>query len=290
MTTSKKTESDKRHLRVVLWDVRTGGDTKLPLIERIDADIVLLLAVSTSSGERWQRRWDTTHHCAVGLEHHPATQARPHGAMIRSRWPLSDVFVQEEMQHPERALHARVHTPYGPIRLISWGAPHAGRDRGVAKMAAYSAMQHHLVDVTEPVILGVDTNSWFDPPLPGPRDVDEFWAPEHGFLDRDPDHGLVDVHRHLMDQDEDRRRLLSDLRPHGPLAVTFIRRPRGEPRRLSGAIEQGSSWGLDRMDRLFTSPRFTPLACEHLYHEALEHRGDHALLVADLRWDETDRS
>ena len=92
----------------------------------------------------------------------------------------------------------------------------------------------------------------------------------------------MDVHRALLEAQPDQARLVADLRPHGPSVATFVRRPHRGPRGIAGSFSAGRSWGLDRMDRLYVSPDVTPLACEHLWHEAIDAGGDHAAVVADL--------
>ena len=94
-------------LRVLFWDVRNGGDRKLSLIERIDADVVLLLAVSRTSARSWSQRWQGRYHCAAALDTVETPQKRPHGAMIASRWP-------------RYGRHAR---------LPSWNVPNAASSR-----------------------------------------------------------------------------------------------------------------------------------------------------------------
>lgn len=205
---------DGASVRVLLWDVRVGGDRRLPLIERIDADIVLLLGVSRKSGRTWTRRWEGHYHCEVGLEIMPSvSQKRPHGALIASRWP-----------------------------------------------------------------------AWEDPPLPGQQDDrDGLIRNQLAFTGRNPAHDLIDAHRFLVDRDEHRRRLLADLRPYGPLATTFIRRPGGEPLGIAADVHAGVQFGLDRMDRIYVTREIEPLACEHLYHESRDAGGDHAAVIADIR-------
>lgn len=270
-------------IRVMLWDVRVGGNRRLPLIERVDADIVLLLGVSRASGRAWSERWTGDYFTVAGLSLADSPQQRPHGAMIASRWELSDTTVLEQLPRPERGLSAVVSHPAGPLRVLSWGTPNAAGDSRPVKQSAYRIMNDHLRSLTGPVIVGVDTNTWGDPPTPeakGPIDPD--WADEHRFIARDADHGLTDVYRELVDRDPHRARLLQHLRPAGPLDVTFIRRPHGRSRAIARGIGAGEAFGLDRMDRIYVSSDVIPLACEHLYHEAIDAGGDHAAVVADL--------
>lgn len=270
-------------MRVVLWDVRVGGDRRLPLLERIGADVLLLLAVSKASARAWSRRWRGRYHTTVGLDLADSSQARPHGAMIASTWPIADAQVLQELPRPERGLVAHIDHPAGPLTAVSWGTPNAAGDGRETKMAAYGHMMALLQQLPPPLILGVDTNSWYDPVMSvSPSPSDDPFFDEHRLLARDAPHGLRDVHRELVDADPARGRLLADLYPHGPLATTFIRRPHGRPRAIARGFDAGLAFGLDRMDRLFVSAGITPLACEHLYHEAIDAGGDHAAVVADL--------
>lgn len=270
-------------MRVGLWDVCRGGLRKLPLLDRLGADVLLLLAVSPTSGRNYRRHWEGRYHVAVGLDHTTSPQRQPHGTMIASCWPILDSWVLEDLPRPERCLVARLDHPDGPLTVVSWGTPNAAGDGREAKEAAYRHLSAYLPTLPTPLIVGVDTNSWYDPPDPDATlDPDARAKEEHRFLHRGAAHGLVDVHRQLVDADPHRRRLIEDLRPHGPLATTFIRRPHRRPRGIAASTTDGERFGLDRMDRLFVSNDVRPLACEHLYHESLDVGGDHAALVADL--------
>jgi hypothetical protein len=277
--------ADDARLRVLLWDVRVGGSRRLPLVERVDADVVLLLGVSRASGAAWSARWKGRYHCATGLQlASPPPQSQPHGAMIASRWPLRHARVVDGLPKPERGLIARLEHPRGSVRLVSWGTPNAAGEGRAAKEAAYALMTRRLTRLKAPVIVGVDTNAWEDPPLPGPDDDrGGLITNQIGFTGREPRHDLQDVYRVLVDRDEHRRRLLADLRPHGPLATTFVRRPHRRPLGIAAGIGAEERFGLDRMDRVYVSRDVEPLACEHLYHEARDAGGDHAAVVVDLR-------
>ena len=270
-------------VRVMLWDVRVGGERRLPLLERVDADVLLLLGVSRKSGRSWTERWTGRYHCATGLQLATSPQKQPHGAMIASRWPLQQAEPITELARPERGLIATTDLDGRPLTLISWGTPNAAGEGYPTKMAAYRHMTSLLVAVGHATILGLDTTSRYDPPDPGvPEQPDEIRAEEHAFLRRDAAHRLRDVHRSLIDRDRPGQRLLADLRPDGPLATTFIRRPYGSPRGIARGFAAGRDVGLDRMEGLFVSSELEPLACEHLYHEALDSGGDHAAVIADL--------
>jgi hypothetical protein len=270
--------------RVGFWDVCRGGPRKLPLLDRLNADILLLLAVSPRSGRLYREHWHGGYECAAALELTVSHHKRPHGALIASRWPISDAWVIQDLPLPERALVARIEHPRGELTAVSWGTPNAAGDGRPVKQAAYRHMADYLPSLPRPLVVGIDTNSWYDPPDPNTElDPDARWLVEHGFLHRGAAHGLIDVHRALVDADEHRSKLLAELRPHGPMATTFIRRPHRQPRAIAAGFEAGRAYGLDRMDRIFASGDITPLACEHLYHESLDVGGDHAAVIADLQ-------
>lgn len=268
-------------MRVALWDVRVGGQRKPAVLQRTDADVYLLLGVSSASAAAWTEQWRGEFHCANALERTGSAQQRPHGAMIASRWPLRSVETLSSLPKPERALLAVADTPAGPVTLISWGAPNAAGEGREAKEAAYEFMSSMLTILDGPIVLGADTNAWSDPPWhASPEPVDPLWEQQDNFVGREPRHGLHDVFRDVVDRDEHRARLLASMRPHGPLAVTYIRRPHGRPRNI--VKRDGHAYGLDRMDRLYVSHHFKPLACEHFYDEALDAGGDHALVLAEV--------
>lgn len=271
-------------MRVMLWDVRVGGDRRLQLLKRVDADLLLLLGVSKASGRAWSQRWRGRYHTTVGLDLVDSVQSRPHGAMIASRWPVLHSEVVTELPRPERGLVAQIGHPGRTFTAVSWGTPNAAGDGREAKMSAYRSMMARLKRLPAPIVVGIDTNSWGDAPLrdASPPADDHPFIDEHRFLSRDAAHGLRDVHRTLVDADPARLRLLADLYPHGPLATTFIRRPHGRPRSIAHGFDAGLAFGLDRMDRLFVSSDIKPLACEHLYHEAIAAGGDHAAVIADV--------
>lgn len=229
-------------MRVALWDVRIGGRRKPPVLERTQADVLLLLGVSASSARAWTAEWQEWN-CADSLSTTGSRQQRPHGAMIASRWPLRDIETYPDLPKPERALLCVADTPAGPVTLVSWGAPNAAGEGREAKERAYALMSALLSQRAGPIIVGVDTNAWSDPPLHGTgAPGDPLWKEQDDFTGRDPRHGLSDVFRTLVDGDPPRAELLASMRPHGPLAVTYIRRPHGRPR---GIVQRdGSAFGL----------------------------------------------
>ena len=269
--------------RIALWDVCRGGTRKLELLDRLNADMLLLLAVSPTSADRYRLHWEDRYDCAAALDLVASPQVRPFGAMIASRWPIEEAWTFDALPRPERALFATVNIEGHRVTVGSWGTPNAAGEGYPAKMGAYRYMNDYLAGLEGSTIIGVDTNSRFDPPDPAAEiEHDELREDEHRFLVRAAVHGLTDVHRALVDADPDRGRLMSDLRPHGPLATTFVRRPHGRPRGIARGFDSGQHFGLDRMDRIFISSDIRPLACEHLYHESLDLGGDHAAVIADL--------
>jgi hypothetical protein len=174
-------------LRVVLWDLCRGGMRKLPLLDRlVAADVLLLLAVSPTLAHRYRQHWEERYDCAVALELTTSGHKRPHGAMIASRWPIVDAWIIDELPLPERSLVARIEHPLGRLTAVSWGTPNAAGDTRPVKEAAYRHMTAYLPTLAYPMVVGIDTNSWYDPPRRAELDPDSRQPAEHGFLHRDP--------------------------------------------------------------------------------------------------------
>ncbi len=274
--------TDAAAMRVLFWNVAVGGDRRLPLLERVDADLLLLAEVSLSSSRYWTQRWAGKYDCAAALELVDSPQDRPRGAMIASRWPLRAARAISDLPRPERGLVAETDHPGGQLSLIAWSAPNATGDGRAAKQQGYSAVHAELATLQPLVVAGVDTNTWDDPPLGSPpAELDPDWEPEQTFCGREPAHGLQDALRVVLDRDRPRSDLVRAVRPHGPLAATYIRRPAGRPTRIIN--RPGMAFGLDRMDRIYASPTIEVAACETFYHEAIDAGSDHALVLADLR-------
>ena len=268
-------------MRVAFWNVAGGGPRRLPLLERVDADVLLLAEVSGRSARWWAEQWAGEYHCTAALDLVDSPQQRPRGAMIASRWPLRGVRAVGGLPRAERGLIAVVEHPAKPFSLVAWSTPNAAGDGRAAKEQAYAAMIGELVGLDGLVVAGVDTNAWEDPPLGSPEPAeDPRYAHQLAFVGRDAVHGLRDAFRVVLDRDRARSGLLRAVRPDGPLAVTYIRRPAGQPRRI--VDRPGLAFGLDRMDRLYASPEIEVRACESFYHEAVDAGSDHALVVADL--------
>jgi hypothetical protein len=80
---------------------------------------------------------------------------------------------------------AVVGRPDGELEAISWGTPNAAGYSREMKQSAYRRMAGFLRARSRPVVLGVDTNTWGDPPAPSGNllSADPDWIDEHRFVD-----------------------------------------------------------------------------------------------------------
>jgi hypothetical protein len=73
-------------------------------------------------------------------------------------------------------------------------------------------MAGYLPTLASPMVVGIDTNSWYDPPRRGELDPDSRQPAEHGFLHRDAPTDSTTFTRALVDADPHRSRLLAESR------------------------------------------------------------------------------
>lgn len=259
-------------MKIVTWNVdwwqRLGPQSQRMDVLREYPDAVLLLQEckaslldeldevrdqpvirSTALHPDGQRGWST---CAIGLA----------PGMVEI-----EAGLVPGLPRIQRGVWTRASVPdVGEVTFVSWHAENAadGESARVRKMQAYSAMGSWLAAQPGLVVLGGDINSWRDPvdlleAIPDPFEV------EHAFVGPDPEHGLVDAWRQLIEADGRLARLRTD-HPDGPLAVSY---------RLSNGRDL-------RMDRIFTSPELGVTDAGYEWDASMAAGSDHALHRAEL--------
>jgi len=184
---------------------------------------------------------------------------------------------------PESVLWARVRMADGTeVLAVSAHPPHAAgrgddRHRRVErKVRTYRALETWLHDQTEPIVIGLDGNSWIDggvddlygTPTTRPDPQQEIGRFFHDGPSR---HGLRDVYRDWLTRNPARLEAVQRRRPVGPLAVTFVR---GTTRK-----------GADRFDAIMASTRLRVHHVEHSYGDAVSAGSDHSYVLATLQLD-----
>lgn len=128
-----------------------------------------------------------------------------------------------------------------PVRIVGWHAPYAAGGRQQEKRHAYRYVTEWLATQSQPLILGMDGNNWYDWLTPTNGDPEALherhdeWDYEQRFHGPTPAHGLVDTLRLVASSDLARR---NAYQPGRPLAVTKM-------------IKEA---GPQRMDRIYVTP------------------------------------
>ena len=182
----------------------------------------------------------------------------------------------------ESLVHAQVELPGGPvIEAVAAHPPHSagkGEDRAMRierKLRTYAALER-WVTVPPNVVVGIDGNAWIDTACKDPFDLlaipktreDPQIAVSDFFYDGPERHGLQDVYREWLHQDPARIDAIQSRRPHGPLAVTFVR---GTTRKVA-----------DRFDAIMASPAFAVQQVDHSYEDSVSAGSDHSYVLAQL--------
>ncbi len=165
------------------------------------------------------------------------------------------------------------------VDVVSGHPPHAAgtgedrRRRVERKVRTYSALETWLNERRDRnVVAGLDGNCWIDAceDLYGtPTDPEgEQWAVGQFFHNGPERHGLRDTFRAWLEAHPERMSEIRKRRPHGPLAVTFVR---GTVRKFG-----------ERFDAVMASERICVVGVEHSYEDAVVHGSDHSYVHAQL--------
>lgn len=279
------------------WCVWTANrvTTKLALLDRLDWSVAALQETAPESLQRIAEHFpaaDITSGCDLATKKHASEATYGCSIITRNGARIVDTGLVP-LDHttpgrlpgseplPESVLWARVRLPDSTeVLAVSAHPPHAAgkgedRDRRVErKLRTYRALETWLRAQTDPVVVGVDGNSWIDGAVddlfgtpttrPDPQqDVMRF------FHDGPPRHGVRDVYRDWLTQDRTRLDDVRRRRPAGPLAVTFVR---GTTRKVA-----------DRFDAVMASPSLRVRHVEHSYEDAVSAGSDHSYVSATLQ-------
>jgi endonuclease/exonuclease/phosphatase family metal-dependent hydrolase len=217
----------------------------------------------------------------------PSSRRRNHyGCALLSRagpignpqvWPApprpADV---PEAPFPESCLSASIDAGGRHLTAVSFHAPHAaGRSRSerawrtARKNAAYRHLVTGLNATGGTMIVGMDGNVWTDPVDLHVCHDDDPQVDVLRFHLADPPHQLTDVFRMWLASHPEEKAKLRRLHPDGPLATTYNRRKKGDPR-------------YERMDRVYATADVAVTDVRHGYDEAIAAGSDHAYVYALL--------
>ena len=173
----------------------------------------------------------------------------------------------------ERALVARTTVGGKPVTVASWHAPNAAGEGVDTKMRAYRGIIDWLGTAGGPIVLGLDGNHWNRSVDLEPKNVPDTadpWLLENRFFGVNKPHRMRDAFLdHLRGHPREYEEI-KERRPHGPLAVSYVRGSRNNP------IE-------DCFDYIFVSEEIEVADSSYDYQGATAAGSDHGIVTAGLR-------
>jgi len=271
--------------------------TKVALLDRLDWSVAALQETASESLQRIAEHFpaaDVASGCDLATKKYGSDASYGCSIITRNGARIADAGLVP-LDHttpgrlpgseplPESVLWARVRlSDSTEVVAVSAHPSHAAgkgedRERRIErKLRTYRALERWLHDQTDPVVIGLDGNSWIDggvddlfgTPTTRPDPQQEIGRFFHDGPNR---HGLRDVYRDWLTQDPTRLAAVRRRRPAGPLAVTFVR---GTARKVA-----------DRFDAVMATPRLHVHHVEHSYEDAVSSGSDHSYVLATLQLD-----
>lgn len=198
----------------------------------------------------------------------------PHGVALLARngFGLTKPRLVPGLPKAERALAATTLVDDSPVTVAGWHAPNAAGEGRMTKRQGYFSILEWLDTVSGLLVLGFDGNHWnlsIDlKPSYVPESRSSFYL-ENQFFGSNSTHGLRDALLDHLRQHPAEYERITELRPGGPLAVSFVRGSTKKP------VE-------DRMDYVFVSDEIGVISCSYDYEGARAAGSDHAIVTADL--------
>lgn len=266
-------------VRVANWNLRYSAAAhtrrRIAFLQTLDWDILALQEVSEKAWAEFKQSGLFESGCFTLEEFGLLPQGfRKHGAAVVARHGLT---LQEPrlipgLPKPERALAVQVEGLAMPLEVISWHAPNAAGEGAPIKMQAYRAVSSWLTGKETATVLCFDSNSWnlsvalsWD----GPTDTTHSHYDEGMFFSTRAHHHLKDTLATYFANNPEAYQAAVQLRPEGPLAVSYVRGSRKNPT-------------PDQFDFIFASPDIEVLQCTYDYEGGIAAGSDHGIVIADL--------
>lgn len=272
-------------MRLLNWNTGFNGwgdslekmDLVIDRLRQPDWDVATLQEVSKAFGRRLAVS-NLAECMAWSLHDSPES---PHGVAVLTRegFLISNSQALPEAPVECNVIAAVVKSGSGTINVISCHVPNTAARPMSIKDQSYIALNRFLGDLSDPAVLGMDSNCWENlewrslelPIQAGPRPPlernDRRFVP-YEFFSTCPQHQLRDAFLEWLKrnpEDYEKRRVEN---PFGPLAVSYVRKR--------------SKWPNDRIDRILVSPDFHVSNCWYDYDGGIKAGSDHATVHADL--------
>ncbi|MCP4303547.1 MAG: endonuclease/exonuclease/phosphatase family protein [bacterium] len=214
---------------------------------------------------------------ARGRSGKPGSRGRPRSVALAGRGgPAASPVVFPDVPLPEKVMAAWIDLDGTQTAVVTYHAP-TGVQHKLKKPIQAVRIAEWIASLQGPVILGGDfTTPKLDPPaVEGVRTHwhtgdDKLGGPpgDDRLVGERPIHELRDVYRLWLSEHPEEMERIRQLRPDGPLEVSFCTDDDGERQ--------------FRYDAIWATPHFSVESVEYIYEEAIEARTDHALVLAQL--------
>ncbi|MFZ1398279.1 MAG: endonuclease/exonuclease/phosphatase family protein [Candidatus Promineifilaceae bacterium] len=269
----------RREVRIASWNLRYSAVAhtrrRIAYLQTLDWDVLSLQEVSRKAWEELKQSGLMESGCYT-LEEFGLTPGgyRPHGAAILARHGLTlhDPRLVPDLPKPERALSVQVAGLAIPLEVISWHAPNAAGEGPETKIQAYRAVTSWLTGKETATVLCFDGNSWnasVQLNREAPTDTAHPYYEEGLFFSSSAPHPLEDTLLTYYRNNPEAHQAIVQLRPDGPLAISYVRGSRKKP-------------VPDRFDYIFASPDIEVFQCTYDYEGGIGAGSDHGIVTADL--------
>ena len=252
-------------MEIIFWNLNGLSSLKNQsrLLNYLDWDVAILIEVTKESYKELCNEMNyESSELSLNISNTPSEKKRGLGCAIFIRNKEEYKFsVIEELPLPERSIVASnnkgnidfvgIHIPPG----VSWKE---------IKPETYLKLEKWLVDNSKKVILGIDANSpKFD--NPNLEKTEWHWDEEEVLLGKNVNHNLIDSYRSFLDKNPDIYKKIIELRPNGPLEISYMR---GAAGRVVPC----------RYDFILADKSFDVEKVEYLYQESVASGSDHSLV------------
>jgi endonuclease/exonuclease/phosphatase family metal-dependent hydrolase len=266
-------------MRFASWNLgycgKEGARRRVEFLHNSDWDVVALQEVSRHAWVVFtESSLAESSACTLEMFEPPPPRKRQHGVALLSRngFQLSPPKLLAGFPKAERALIARTTVGDTPVTVISWHAPNAAGEGVMTKMQGYRGIVGWLGTLSGPIILGFDGNHWNRSVDLEPEHVpasDDPWLLENLFFGSNRVHRLRDAFLDHLRVRPAEHEEIKKRRPHGPLAVSYIRGSKANPTE-------------DRFDYVFITDELSVTECSYDYQGAKAAGSDHGIVTADL--------
>jgi endonuclease/exonuclease/phosphatase family metal-dependent hydrolase len=260
-------------LKIGCWNLKGKlNEGQLKLIDKFNFDIVCFQEFTAKNYECFVNScifdWSAS---SLSLRHlrKGEGRARKLGCLIAGKTPYIHFrsYLLDQVALPERTLIAEIDSPFGRMVVCCFHMP-PGVTWKEIKPQTFIRIANWLQDKKTHTVLTIDANT---PKTDHPNlNCSEWhWKDEPVLMGPQPLHNMKDAYRVFLDKNPDQLKLIQEIRPTGPLAISYDR----------GRKDKSIPC---RYDFIYVTPDIEVHNAQYYYEEAISAGSDHALVMAEL--------